>query len=863
MKFYTNVILIGNDILSRGYDNGRPFRDREVFHPKLYLSTNKKTKYKTLDGKYVEEIKPGTVRETREFIKKYDGISNFEIYGNTRYANQYISENYPGTVQYDSSKIKLVTIDIEVESEGGFPDVKSCREKILAISIQDYQTKHITTWGVKHFQVNQSNVTYHHCLDEYKLLSNFLSWWQNNYPEIVTGWNCNLYDLPYLCGRLEKVLGTKALKQLSPWGIVNEQVINISNVDHPTYDIFGISILDYLDLYKKFTYVTRESYSLNNIATVELDEEKLDHSEYETFKDFYTKDWQKFVEYNQKDVSLVDRLEDKLKLIEIAITMAYDTKCNFSDVFYQVRMWDSIIFNYLKDRDIVIPFKKESEKNSEYIGAYVKEPNPGMYNYVVSFDVNSMYPHLIMQYCISPETFVSVDDISDRIIELESNENNTTEMIEELVALKATKKLSSEITIDNVLNKSLDFSPLKKLNLTITPNGALYKRVGGFLPQLMEKFYTDRVVYKEKMIEAKKKYEKTKDPKLLNEISRCNNMQLARKVQLNSAYGSIGTPHFRFYKLENAEATTTGGQVAIRWVENKLNKYLNNVLKTENVDYSIAVDTDAVYLNMGPLVEHVYKGKEKNTNDIANFLDKVCKTKLEKYIEESYQELADYMNAYDQKLHMKRECIAERGIWTAKKRYILNVIDNEGVRYDQPKLKIMGIEAIKSSTPNPCRKMIKEALGIIMSKTEDDLIKYVEKCRENFYNLQVEDISFPRTANNLDRYSSSAMIYGEKTPLQVRGALLYNYYIAKSKLDHKYPTIKNGEKVKYCYLKIPNPIRENIFSFIQIFPKELDLIKYVDYELQFEKGFLDPLNLILRHIGWRHEKINTLETLFG
>jgi len=862
MKFYTNVMLIGNEILSRGYDNGRAFKDREVFHPKLYLSTNKKTNYKTLEGTYVEEIKPGTVKETREFIKRYNGISNFEIYGNTRYANQYISDHYPGTVQYDSSKIKLVTIDIEVESENGFPDVKSCQEKMLTISIQDYQTKHITTWGVKHFQPKQSNVTYHHCSDEHDLLSNFISWWQNSCPEIVTGWNCNLYDIPYLCGRLDKILGTKAVKQLSPWGIVNEQVINISGVEHATYDIFGISILDYLDLYKKFTYTSQESYALNNIATVELGEEKLDHSEYETFKDFYTKDWEKFVEYNQKDVSLVDRLEDKLKLIEIAITMAYDTKCNFSDVFYQVRMWDSIIFNFLKEKNIIIPFKRESEKNNKYLGAYVKEPIPGMYNYVVSFDVNSMYPHLIMQYAISPETFVSIDDINDSIVELE-NQDRTIEIEEQLEALKKVKKLSNDITIDKVLDKSLDLTPLKKLNLTITPNGALYKRVSGFLPQLMEKFYTDRVVYKERMIEAKKLYEKTKDKKFLNEISRCNNMQLARKVQLNSAYGSIGTPHFRFYKLENAEAITAGGQVAIRWIENKINKYLNDILKTENNDFCIALDTDAVYLNMEPLVQHVYKNKQKNPKDIADFLDKVCKTKLEKYIEDSYQELADYMNAYDQKLHMKRECIAERGIWTAKKRYILNVIDNEGVRYDEPKLKIMGIEAIKSSTPNPCRKMIKDALKIIMSNTEDDLIKFVEECRKNFYNLQVEDISFPRTANNLDKYRSSAMIYGDKTPQQVRGALLYNYYIKKNKLTYKYPTIKNGEKVKYCYLKIPNPIRENIFSFIQVFPKELDLIKYVDYDMQFEKGFLDPLNLILQHIGWRYEKINTLETLFG
>ena len=863
MKFYTNVVMLGNEILSRGYNNGKSFIERETFYPKLFVVSNNKTKYKTLEGLFVEEISPGTIRETREFIKTYSGVSNFQLYGNTRYATQYISDHYPGDVHYDINKINLITIDIEVESENGFPDVKSCQEKLLTISIQNYQTKHITTWGIKNFQVKEKNITYHKCSDEYELLSNFISWWQNNCPDIITGWNCTLYDIPYLYGRLSKVLGEKSVKQLSPWKIVNEQTINISGRDYDVYDIYGISVLDYLDLYKKFTYVSQESYSLNHIAFVELGEQKLDHSEYETFKEFYTKDWQKFVEYNQKDVSLVDRLEDKLKLIEIAITMAYDTKCNFSDVFYQVRMWDSIIYNYLKDRNIVIPFMKESEKNDKYMGAYVKEPIPGMYNYVVSFDVNSMYPHLIMQHSISPETLVTVDDINDKILELESQPSSNSKIQQELDSWYKVRKLSSEITIDKVLNKSLDLSPLKNLNLTITPNGALYNRVSGFLPELMEKFYDERVIYKEKMIEAKKKYEKTKDTKLLNEISKCNNIQLTRKVQLNSAYGSIGTPYFRFYKVENAEAITAGGQAAIRWIENKLNKYLNDLLKTDNKDFCIALDTDAVYLNMEALVEKVYEGKEKKIDKIVDFLDKVCKTKIEKYIEESYLELAEYLNAYDQKLHMKRECIAERGIWTAKKRYILNVLDNEGVRYETPKLKIMGIEAIKSSTPTPCKKMIKEALKIIMNQSEDDLIEYVQECKTNFYKFEVEEISFPRTASNLDKYRSSAIIYEKKCPIQIRGSLLYNHYITKNNLTNKYPIIKNGEKVKFCYLKTPNIIGENVFSFIQRFPKELNLEKYIDYDLQFEKGFLDPLNLVLQHIGWKFEKINTLETLFG
>jgi hypothetical protein len=294
-----------------------------------------------------------------------------------------------------------------------------------------------------------------------------------------------------------------------------------------------------------------------------------------------------------------------------------------------------------------------------------------------------------------------------------------------------------------------------------------------------------------------------------------------------------------------------------------MNKYLNKVLKTDDVDYVIASDTDSIYLNMGPLVQCVYKGREETREKIVDFLDKICKMELEPYIEDSYKELAEYVNAYEQKMQMKRENIADRGIWTAKKRYILNVWDSEGVRYSEPKLKIMGIEAVKSSTPAPCRQMIKDALKLIMTKTEDDLIEYVDKSRKTFYSLPPEEISFPRTANNINKYRSYSSIYEKKCPIHIRGCLLYNHYTKEKNLNNKYPIINNGEKIKFCYLKNPNPIRENVLSFVQQFPKELNLIKYVDYELQFEKGFIDPLKTILQCIGWGIEKTNTLESLFA
>jgi len=825
--------MVGDNFLVRGYENGKHFMTREKFSPTLFVPAKKQTKYQTLSGEYVEATKPGSVRDSREFIKKYDGVDGFKIYGNERFIYQYISDTYPEEeLKFDINKIKLTTLDIEVASENGFPDVESASEEILLITIQDYSTKEIITWGQGPFKLNQGNVYYKRFNNEYDLLSDFINWWmiEENTPEVITGWNSKLYDIPYIVRRLDRVLGEKLMKRISPWGLVTEEETYISGRKYLSYDIGGISQLDYLDLYKKFTYTNQESYRLDHIANVELGQKKLDHSEFDTFKDFYTKGWQKFVEYNIKDVELVDRLEDKMKLIELALTMAYDAKVNYEDVFYQVRMWDTIIYNYLKKRNIVIPPKERSDKDSKYAGAYVKEPIPGKYDWVVSFDLNSLYPHLIMQYNISPETLL--------------DEKHPT------------------VTVDKILNQDLTFELYK--DRAVCANGAMFRKdVRGFLPELMEKIYKDRTIYKKKMLAAKQEYQKKKTKELEKEIARCNNIQMARKIQLNSAYGAIGNQYFRYYKLANAEAITLSGQVSIRWIENKMNAYLNKILKTDGVDYVIASDTDSIYLNMGPLVETVYKGREKTTESVVSFLDKVCQVELEKYIEGCYQELAEYVNAYDQKMQMKRENIAERGIWTAKKRYILNVWDSEGVRYEEPKLKMMGIEAVKSSTPAPCRKMIKDGLKLMMSGTEEDVINFIDKCREEFKKLPPEQIAFPRTASDVRKYAASSTIYAQKTPIHIRGALLFNHYIKENKLTNKYSLIGNGEKIKFVYLKKPNIIQENIISFIQDFPRELGLDKYIDYDLQFEKSFVDPLKSILDSIGWNVEKTVNLELFFA
>jgi DNA polymerase elongation subunit (family B) len=664
------------------------------------------------------------------------------------------------------------------------------------------------------------------------MLTHFINWWAQNTPDIITGWNCNLYDIPYICRRVSRVLGEKWMKSLSPWNRANEREVYVQGRKNYAYDLSGINILDYLDLYRKFTYSNQESYRLDHIAFVELGQRKVDHSEYENFKDFYTRDWQKFMEYNIQDVELIDKLEDKMKLLELAITMSYDAKANFEDVYSQVRMWDTIIYNYLTDRKVVVPPKKGASKNEKYAGAYVKEPIPGCYDWVVSFDLNSLYPHLIMQYNISPETLVETRH--------------------------------PKVTVDRILQEELTFND----DYCVCANGAQYRKdIHGFLPEIMQKIYDERTIYKKRMLQAKQSLEHATTPAetvaLQKDISKFNNIQMARKIQLNSAYGAIGNQYFRYYNLANAEAITLSGQVSIRWIENKMNQYLNKVLKTTDKDYVIASDTDSIYLNLGPLVQGVFKGRETSTKRVVSFLDKVCKMELEKYIESSYETLANYVNAYEQKMIMKRENIAEKGLWTAKKRYILNVWDSEGVRYEKPKLKIMGLEAVKSSTPMACREAIRKCFTVIMNETEEAAQKFIANFKSEFSSLPIEDISFPRGCNGINKWANPTTIYSKGTPIHVRGALLYNFYNKKNKLTHKYPLIQDGEKVKFVYMKTPNKINENVLSYLQTFPKEFGLNNHVDYDLQFSKSFLEPVKVILDTIGWKHEKVASLEFLFA
>ena len=841
-NYYTNVASLGNTIYYRGIKNGRRVKLKVAYTPTLFLPSNKPTDYKNLEGEYLEPMKFENIREARDFIKRYEEVKNFRIYGNNSFAYSFIADEFKGMIDWKIEDLSIAVIDIEVGSENGFPDPYQATEPITAICVK-YMNGMTYVWGCGDYNNERDDVTYIKCRDEYDLCKKFLDFWHENAPDVISGWNIKFFDIPYLVNRFQKLFDEDVYKKLSPWSLINSRNVIVNNKNFVAYDMIGISVLDYIELYRWYAPGGRsqESYRLDNIANVEIGESKLSYDEFDSLHALYRLNFQKFIDYNIKDVELIFKLENKLKLIELGLTLGYDTKTNFEDIFAQTRMWDALIYNYLLSKNIIVPPKEVKFKGEAFEGAFVKDPQVGKHNWIASFDLNSLYPHLMMQYNISPETLVEPSNYTDEMRNI----------------------ISSGVDVNKMLNRNIDLSALK--DVTITPNGQYFRTdIQGFLPKMLEEMYEDRKKFKKLMIQAKKEYEiendEVKKLEIYNRISRYDNLQLAKKVSLNSAYGALGSKYFRFYDLRMALAVTLAGQLSIRWIESELNRYLNKLLNTEN-DYVIAADTDSIYLNLGPLVNKVYSG-EKEVNQVISFMDKVCEDKIQPFIDASYQNLASYVHAYDQKMQMKREALADKGIWTAKKRYILNIYNNEGVQYKEPKMKVMGLEMIKSSTPAAIREKMRESIKIMMQGTEEDIHVFIADFKETFKQLPPEDISFPRGMNGLKEYSDSVSLYKKGTPIHVKGAILYNARLKALKLEKKYPLIQEGEKIKFTYLKMPNPIKDTVISYPSRLPQEFGLQQFIDYDVQFSKAFLEPIKVVLDCMNWSTEKINTLESFF-
>ena len=833
-SFYTSAFRHGKVIKYMGYEEGKKVSFTVPYRPTLFVTNkgNNAHDWNALDGTSVEPIVFGSMAEATDFVKSYSDVPNFKVYGNTNYVSQYLNDIFPGEIKWDRNLINVTSIDIECKFGDGFPEPALADQEVTAITMKNNIDDTYYTFGCGEYDVDKAllqthTVIYVKCADEKELLHKFVYHWAKTSPDIVTGWNCEFFDIPYLINRIRKINGESRMKMLSPWRMIDERETHTGFGQKTLkYEIKGVAILDYMAIFKKFgySYGPQESYKLDHIASVVLGERKLDFGEASDLNELHANDYQKFIDYNIKDVELIDRMEDKLGLISLCLTMAYRGGVNYEQVLGTVAIWDSIIYRDLHSKRIAVPQNSESFKGA-YPGGYVKEPHVGMHDWVCSFDLNSLYPSIIMQYNMSPETILNDDELN--------------------------------VTVETVLAKQVK---------NTTPNTAL--AVGGtrfstkklgILPSIIQEIYDDRVKFKQAQLKAEQELELTATKSevygLEKRIAIAKNQQMALKILLNSLYGAMGNKWFRYFDMRIAEGITLTGQATIRWAENNLNDYLNKALGTKK-DYVVAIDTDSVYVTLNEFV------KRLGPNNPIDFLDKMCSTALEGALTKCYDELYTTLGGIENKMVMGREVIASRGIWTAKKRYILNVHDNEGVRYAQPKLKIMGIEAIKSSTPAICRQALKDIFKRIIDTDQETVQADIANFKIAFKQASPEEVSFPRGVNNLNKWTDKLTVYKKGTPIHIRGAILHNNLVTKEKLGRSIQKITSGDKVKFTYLIKPNPIKENVIAFVDYMPRQFKLEKYVDYNLQFEKTFLGAIEPVLEAVGWTSEKHISLEDFF-
>jgi len=844
-EFYTSVEKYGNNILWRGYKNGKAFTRKHFFEPTLYISTrDSEADYHSLIGnKPLKAKKFESINETREFIEQYKDVTGFDLCGSANFVQQFIQEKYPDEVKFDMNQINICSYDIEYDSTDGFADINEAEKVITSISYKSSKSKTYHLLTLKDYDksltetgIDPEDIQHMKFDTEENLLRRFIQIWSYDYPDIITGWNVEYFDIMYTITRIIRLLGIESAKKLSPWGMIKKKTRVIYNKQQSTYQISGVSVIDYMDAFKKFGYKygTQSSYKLDNIAHTVLGEKKIDYTEYGSLAQLYEENPQKFLDYSLKDTYLIQRMEDESGLLSLVLTMAYSGGVNYEEAFGTVGIWESILYRKLMSKKLV-PIVKTSSGGElgDLVGGYVKDVTPGMVDWIVSIDLDSLYPHLMLQYNMSPETHLP--------------------------------DMRQNVTIDMVLdgmytNTNPEYS--------ICANGACFSNSKlGIIPEIITEYYATRKAVKQEMLKYEQMEQEESDSVKIKELKKIiiqlHNKQMAIKIQINALYGATANRFFLYYIAEMAEAITMSGQLSLRTAEKVVNVYMNKLLNTVNLDYVSYGDTDSLYLKMDPLVQKVYGSGELDMVEIEKFISSAVRGKVLPAIETGYDNLATNMGAYRNAMSMKLEKITNRTIFIAKKRYIMNVLSSEGVHYVEPKVSVTGIESVRSSTPAICREKMVQAYKVIMNGTEKNAQDFIAEFRAEFSKLPIDEIAKISGTDDIGKFTDDQGGYRKGTPIHVRGAILYNQTIKGKKLGNKYTSIQSGDKVKFVYLKTPNPIRENVIAFLGFLPEELGLSEYIDHETQFQKVFLKPIEGVLDAVNWSSVKIDTLEDFFG
>jgi len=859
--FYTSVAQVGDTILYLGRDkNGNRISQKGSFKPTLYKKCHIPTGWKTIKGDHVEPVKPGLIADCKQFLRQ--NANNPDIFGITNYTAQFIHKKHPTQPTFDFSKLSIVNLDIEIESEKGWAKPENPTERVNVVTIKHKGKTYV-------FGLGQYNIPGAECqvfTEEVPLLEAFLTKWQELEPDIVTGWNIQMFDIPYLVRRMNEVLpkdqvGDKKLNRsrlLSPWKKLKETAITWFGKENLAYTILGVSQLDYMRVYKIFMLTARESYTLDYISRYELGKDigKVDwKKKYPSMKDFYTQNFQEFVEYNIQDVELIVLLEKKLRFLEMVTSMAYWCRINFEDTFNQTRIWDSLIYHHLTERKIVVPMKVHTSKDEKFKGAYVKPSTVGLHSWVCSFDATSLYPMSQIQWNISPDTLVEPQDIPLPV-----------------------KQLLDKTNVNSLLAKKVDTSILKEYGMCVTPNAQVFRTdKRGFMGEILSSLFIKRKNAKDTMLAAKTEIEalkvelvKTTDPadiQLMNdEIARLKEIaarnaveQSSAKVTLVSAFGASGNQFFRYYDLRIAEGITYSGQYVIRSIINALEKFFNSLLKEANpnarpYEFTIASDTDSAYIRLGEIVDILVP--DGTPEEKLEFVEMFCRDVIAPELKLISDDLGEYTNAFDRKISFKREVICDKAIWLGSKNYFLNILTDEEGRLSSPSIKTKGLESVKSSTPQICKDALIRCTQLVLTKTNEDLQGYVSAFKQEFFAAPPEIVSAPSGTNNLTKWQDPKTgLAIKKTPFHIKGALIYNQLLIKRGLQTVLPPIISGDKVRVMALREPNVSGSKVISFPKTLPPEFLLHDSLDYTAQYEKKFMKPLMRILSVIHWQPVKV--------
>ena len=894
--FYTFCDRVGSRIFHRYIDaSGKRCQEIVSDFPFELFIRSPRNEACSLFGDKLGRMEFNQIQQALDFVKEYESVT--EVYGQTSMAHQFISTSYKGLIDYDFNAFRILNFDIEVRTDGfeddeecivrrvhsnetetvtigemkalpsnwevydkvnerwycvddcphrnpgGFPHAEQADYEITTISCKVFNKSKKVTFGLKEYQVKNKDQLYILCRDEKHLLIEFVTYIRAIDPDILTGWNIETFDIPYIVNRLKKICGEEWANKLSPFHASTKKCLQPymagEEKDEPAYRILGVNTLDYLQIYKKFNPKKQESYRLDYIAESELKERKLDYSEYDNdLMKLYQLNFEKYVDYNEHDVYLVERLDQKKQFIRLAITTVLMTKSRYQEVTGKVKMWDNLIYNMLRDDGIVIPPMPKRQHQDRIIGAWVKEPKAGKYRYVVSLDLTSLYPMICMMYNMSPETMIG----------------------EELGTLDYVARLLAGEDL------AIDFKP----DGCMAANGSAYRLdFEGVLPRAMRFVFDTRKRYKDEMKVVKKAKEKYikgggKDENVLadyeNKIAMLDAAQGAMKILANSGYGVTAQASFRYFNRDIAQGITLTGQLTIQYIVKEVNRWLNERFGT-NRDYVITADTDSMYLALDCVpTQH---------NDPAaaiEELDQFINNHLQPFIEESFVKLSDRMGCPKNLMDMKREALSDVGIWRAKKNYVLRVYDMEGVRYAEPEMKMMGIETAKSSTPKVIREELEKCLTIMLDDGKnEELLKELETFKKIYYTLPIEDVAKPMGVSDVNKYADPVHVFarGVTVPYNAKAALIHNHLIREKGLQKSVERIRNGNKIKLMALKKVNPVRNTYIAFANTLPEGFGLHSYVDYDAQYDITFMGPIRSFTDIIGWKTERVSTLEDLFG